>query len=466
MATNFWNQDSVSVKAPNITGRTLPGCPEPLKLFKPSGLDRSVQLHILQRFLHVPCTPSFSQSSGGVVVDRVMAHFGHKEWWMSSTLRTRAQSIWSQRHDEEAKPLLDPEMYGFETHGRTSLGRDTVLTAKAEFDSLTPLVALVKPNHPAVVESTGTLGETLRRHARARATLRGKIPLHEVTAEAAINERCVDAAGGYWDLPESLSLDCTSKFDRSPLSYRVGLQKRRKVRTNASCDEEPERCIAAQAAVQVQHKACFWRRAAQAATPKGTATRRPPYGAVLETPRLALDMGVGALLSCPISSGVQDRLVGIKGVSVGQFGHLGATLQLGSFSRLLCDYTKVCVRLATGAPPADLSAPLGNSDELRRTSAHGEAMRRDATIGPRLANHTLTATLSQQIVGPVRGRMEARFSMDPMESNPSASLQQVKVMETVYGVDVCLPVRGAMRLVAWYSPTRQEAMAEFRLLES
>eukprot|EP00854_Cymbomonas_tetramitiformis_P030959 gene30959-38816_t len=76
---------------------------------------------------------------------------------------------------------------------------------------------------------------------------------------------------------------------------------RRKVRTNASCDEEPERCIAAQAAVQAH-------------------ITHHTMSSILESPF--------------------DRLVGIKGVSVGQFGHLGATLQLGSFSRLLCDYTK------------------------------------------------------------------------------------------------------------------------------
>jgi hypothetical protein len=68
---------------------------------------------------------------------------------------------------------------------------------------------------------------------------------------------------------------------------------------------------------------------------------------------------------------------------------------------------------------------------------------------------TVSASLSQQLVGPLRVRADARVAL----AGPT-------LLETSYGFDVALPPGGVARLVAWYCPQRKEAMAEVRFMES
>lgn len=87
---------------------------------------------------------------------------------------------------------------------------------------------------------------------------------------------------------------------------------------------------------------------------------------------------------------------------------------------------------------------------------------------------TISASLTQQIFGPIRAKVDARLM--PMGSNGIAygdgsSLPALKstglgLLETSYGLDCALPPGGASRLVVWYSPQRREGMAEVRFLET
>lgn len=48
---------------------------------------------------------------------------------------------------------------------------------------------------------------------------------HDITLEAAWPELFVDRNGKYWDVPESISLDCSSILYDSGLRYRFGIHK-------------------------------------------------------------------------------------------------------------------------------------------------------------------------------------------------------------------------------------------------
>lgn len=95
--------------------------------------------------------------------------------------------------------------------------------------------------------------------------------------------------------------------------------------------------------------------------------------------------------------------------------------------------------------------------------------------------HAVSVSFAQQILGPVRGRVDLRFGLD---SIPSAypvndrgfgwaiggTIQHVQglrptLLDCVYGADVVLPnTGGAGKVCAWFSPMRREAMVEVRLL--
>jgi hypothetical protein len=53
------------------------------------------------------------------------------------------------------------------------------------------------------------------------------------------------------------------------------------------------------------------------------------------------------------------------------------------------------------------------------------------------------------------------------EGREGAQSAAVQGVEVTYGLDVSLPaVLGAARVVGWYNPATQEALAELRFLES
>lgn len=52
-----------------------------------------------------------------------------------------------------------------------------------------------------------------------------QLPDHDLTLEAAWPELFVDRNGKYWDMPESISLDCASLISESGLRYHFGIHR-------------------------------------------------------------------------------------------------------------------------------------------------------------------------------------------------------------------------------------------------
>ena len=66
-----------------------------------------------------------------------------------------------------------------------------------------------------------------------------------------------------------------------------------------------------------------------------------------------------------------------------------------------------------------------------------------------------------QIWGPVRARFDTRLAL-----HTSGSSALPRQLDTVVGWDVGLPqALGVAKLVGWFSPTRREAMIEFKFPE-
>ncbi|KAH9320780.1 hypothetical protein KI387_015419, partial [Taxus chinensis] len=136
------------------------------------------------------------------------------------------------------------------------------------------------------------------------------------------------------------------------------------------------------------------------------------------------------------------------------FASLGCTAQLGKFKKPFLDLTRLEGRLDIGTASAFAT---GATQLLRKfyRSSSSDVQGRNALSHPSLA-----VMLQQQIAGPLSARVDSRFSLDC-----SSSKCGLHVEEIVYGLDYSLKVLGAAKVLAWYSPTRQEGMVELRLLD-
>lgn len=65
-----------------------------------------------------------------------------------------------------------------------------------------------------------------------------------------------------------------------------------------------------------------------------------------------------------------------------------------------------------------------------------------------------------QIVGPVSFRVDSGVTVDLKNPNHPTQAQ-----ELTFAVEYALKVLGSAKAVAWYSPIRQEFMAELRFFE-
>ena len=83
-----------------------------------------------------------------------------------------------------------------------------------------------------------------------------------------MNERCVDAAGGHWDVPESLSVDLSSRRRRKDgVQYRLGVHRSAQPVQAEAAGGHPNNprphvlTTVAQAGVQLAASVNVWKRA-------------------------------------------------------------------------------------------------------------------------------------------------------------------------------------------------------------
>jgi len=233
--------------------------------------------------------------------------------------------------------------------------------------------------------------------------------------------------------------------------------------------------------------------------------------------------GWGALRgrSSHVLSHVQEN---VRSSTARVFASGGASLQLGRLVRSWLDFTRLTVRLdlgltgpplaaaagAGGAPPAPTAAaaapvpaapqPLqrgGNGGSAGRLFGAPSPAAAVVAAGPAPAPapaaarhpafaldnrgtwHALSLSASQQLLGPLRLRADARYALDsphawPGWNRPPAAMaaaaaahvlgMRPQCVDGAVGLDLTLPgTRGAGRLVAWYAPMRREGALELRL---
>ncbi|CAK0784857.1 hypothetical protein CVIRNUC_008062 [Coccomyxa viridis] len=137
IGSQFWDQSVQSPVSINGLVCTLPCEPPPLLMSAASGLTRSQQM-VAAQALDIPFTPSFVADEGGVVLDRVYARVGGKQWWANVNGRARLQRMLKQ-HREGAggkEVFQDLNNFGLCTRTRHRFGRNTTLNTCLEAPSV------------------------------------------------------------------------------------------------------------------------------------------------------------------------------------------------------------------------------------------------------------------------------------------------------------------------------------------
>lgn len=482
----------------------------PFSLGLPSGLARSQQLYMMQRFLNIPATPSYVGADGGLVLDRVVANIGGNHWWHTLTLRLRAQRAWNTQQFSEGKPhqvLGDPSMYALGGRFRAGFARSTVLKAFGELGSLKGLVGKLKhlsnrkrdPAAAAAVNAPAAPTLDGDERPRGRVTLQTKLlPWHLIQADVSHRER-YQTAEGYVDGPSHASLALASRGPQL-FNYRVGVRQWLD-QTLPSFERAPGGGMRAPprreatAGVSLEHQMVLWRGERRPAQ----AGRRPGgYAALPQRPCVTVGGLVGAVARVPL----MDSEGGwVRGECEGR--HMASACvhaSLGSFSRPMLDYTAVDIRYDAGAvqPHRPLSdpKPAGEMSAIERAvSFNGKVV---------LESEVVTLSATQQLLGPLRLRAEVRCSPCAVGAATRSAWSEITAdrrgggageaggvsqggagshggrlgpawsavkgemagCELIYGVDCPLPpALGAARLVAWYNVNRREAMAEMRLFD-
>lgn len=173
----------------------------------------------------------------------------------------------------------------------------------------------------------------------------------------------------------------------------------------------------------------------------------------------------------------------LKGTALRIFASAAVTGQFGRFARNFLDFSAFSLRADVGLtsphvvgvalnPAALAAASYSTSENQTRPDRH-----RAFALEGRGSWHSLSVSLAQQVVGPVRARCDLRFALDPTnvpedegQRSTLRGLAQTALsvrpclLETVWGLDSVLPgTGGGARVAVWLAPKRREAMAELRL---
>ena len=222
---------------------------------------------------------------------------------------------------------------------------------------------------------------------------------------------------------------------------------------------------------------------------------RRPINALLSRPNISVSGVVGGMAQAPLrptevfrdAKEARER-AGAKWLTLTEsiaqsskrlFGSACLNVQLGGFTRNFLDYTSLSVRWDAGLPVTSVSLPWDKQQPMVRTPSASDlqAQISECMFAKASSRHSsvVSCSLSQQIVGPLRFRVDSSYdahlreedlNIEALKSRPAEVLRRgFTNLETVYGVDVTIPgSSGGARFVVWYSPSRKEGMGELRLL--
>lgn len=460
MDSEYWDLNIATPTSLHGSARAVPGQSMPLDGTRASRALRIQQLSFLSNGFPLGIIPAYSppvnKDLGAFSLQSLLVKTVSSNWWVGLVGQLRPKKLIapidrdgpeSQAYKDIPKRLLDKSLYSI---------------ALCSQLSVTPTTS--------VFLSTEGQGDKKKRSTKAM--LFHKLPNHDVTLEAAWPELFVDHKGNYWDVPESISVDCASVVSESGLRYRLGLHKSRgkPLAGNQIDDEAPSSLmpgLCAKAAFSYEKSRDIWRSREKkedfiVKTKRGEIWR-PAYDVRLKEPHLAVSGIIGGTCSALFAreksfasvesseDGSSNSLDSKRTTSLNSdlFGSVCCTFQLGKFRKAFGDLSRIDARLNISS----VSALARASNIFGKASVN--------KVENSLSSPRLNLIIQQQILGPLVFRVDSKFSLE------SSSQRKIdpQMEDTIYSLNYSLRLLGSGKVVAWYSPKRKEGMVELRLFE-
>lgn len=440
MDTSFYDVNIATPQTLHGTARSIPGDPAPVDGAYAGKLLRMQQLSLLGRGFPLGLIPSFApplssqNGSGTLNLQSFWLKQPTENWWLGlvgqlrplkllSSLKTEAFQADSKvpTFKRVVKKFFDKSFYSIGLNSQLDLSEATSVLLNVEKD-----------------------GQNKNR--RTKAVLLHKLPEHDVTLEAAWPELFVDRNGKYWELPQSISLDCSSLISESGLRYRFGVHRNGGSATAVdSADSQPPASltpgICAKAAFSYEKSKDLWRIPETKADLAIVKTKRGDFRNVaydlrMKEPHAEISGIFGGVCEAWLSKNSARSPVGAD-----LFGSLCFAIQHGKFRKPYGDLTRFDARLDV---PSASSLVKGFSDSLKSSA-----------VSPQL-----NLILQQQVAGPLVFRVNSRVSLGSSSGGRGPHIEDV-----IYSLNYSLRYLGSGKVVAWYSPKRNEGMVEMRVFE-
>ncbi|XP_057800248.1 protein TRIGALACTOSYLDIACYLGLYCEROL 4, chloroplastic [Salvia miltiorrhiza] len=459
MDATFWDLNISTPQSIDGVCRAIPGDPIPLDGARASRALRFQQISLLGNGFPLGIIPSFSPSInhkelGSLAFQSLIGRAVIGDWWLGIIGQFRPKKLISSikaevsAAEEWELPLLKDVGKHFVDKSLYALG-------------LCSQISLTSSS--SVLLSTEKHGE--RKNRRTKAMLFHKLPDHDITLEAAWPELFIDHKGKYWEVPESISLDCLSLVTESGLRYRFGLHKNSgSPQAVDSTNTESKSPVAllpglcAKAAFSYEKSKDLWRQKetkddVMVETEEGQVLCLP-YDVRLKDPHAAISGIIGGTCEAWLhgvegSQDVNQRSQRRGRFGADLFGSLCYTFQHGRFRNNFGDLTRIDARLdiASASAVAKKVANLFSGAQTNQSL--------NEVCSPRL-----NFIFQQQVAGPIVFRVDSKFSI-----GSSSSKQGPQLEDLIYSLNYSLRLLGSGKVVAWFSPKRKEGMIELRLFE-
>ncbi|XP_076899045.1 protein TRIGALACTOSYLDIACYLGLYCEROL 4, chloroplastic-like [Bidens hawaiensis] len=421
--------------------RSIPGEPTPLDGSTASKLLRVQQLSLLGHGFPLGVIPSYApplsasstlKDTGSLSLQTLWLKQPAESWWVGLVGQIRPIKLLSSikagafrvdstvsKFKHVAKKFLDKSFYSIGLCSHLNLSESTSVLLNIEKDFR-------------------------NKNQRTKAVLLHKLPYHDITLEAAWPELFVDRNGKYWEMPESISLDCLSLVSESGLRYRVGIHKNGGLVKAVDLENgQPPASLSpgvcAKAAFSYEKSKDIWRKPETKddlvlVKREGGEFRNTAYDIRMKEPHATISGIFGS--TCETWAGGSRSRFGAN-----LFGSICFAFQHGNFRKPYGDLTRVDARLDVSSASALVN---GFSNTLKSSS-----------VSPQL-----NLILQQQIAGPIVFRVNSKVSFGSSNGERGPHIE-----DTIYSLNYSMRYLGSGKVVAWYSPKRNEGMIEMRVFE-
>ncbi|XP_027106628.1 protein TRIGALACTOSYLDIACYLGLYCEROL 4, chloroplastic-like [Coffea arabica] len=467
MDAGFWDLNIATPQSLDGVARSIPGDPIPLDGATASRALRIQQLSLLGNGFPLGIIPTWSPTPhkelGSFALHSLVFRAAPTaNWWLGLIGQFRPKKLISSIK-AEVSAGDEWELPAFRDVARHFLNKSLYSIGLCSQLALT--------SSASILLSSEKHGE--RKGRRSRAMLFYKLPTHDITLEAAWPELFIDNRGRYWNVPESISLDCLSLVSESGLRYRFGIHKNGGLPSSVDSLNAAEAPLAllpgfcAKGAVSYEKSKDLWRQRETkedliVETPNGKFWR-PSYDVRLKEPHSAISGIIGATCASWFGNGksvvaVESREAGVDHIpynaksrspfSLDMFGSFCYTFQHGKFRKLFGDLSRIDARLDVASVSA-LAKQISNVGNASYSNAE------NFPSSPRF-----NVILQQQVVGPIVFRVDSRFVLDLARGSRGPHFE-----DAIFSLNYALRLLQSGKVVAWYSPKRKEGMIELRLFE-